>query len=284
MTQTQIGPSSGTAGPAGAAGRPRFARARLSSGPVLRYAEQGGPGGEPLVFLHGYSDSWFSYSLLLPLLPAGYHAYALDQRGHGDSERPAEGYAIDDFAGDVVAFLDAVGAARATVVGHSLGSMVARRVAELHPERVARLVLVGAVGTPMNAAGHELREAVRSLDEPMLPDFVREFQLSTIHAPVPEAFVERVIAESLKLPLHVWRGVADAIVAFDDTAQLGRIAAPTLLLWGERDAYFPRAEQDQLVAAIPNARLLVYPDIGHALQWECPERVAADLIAFLRGA
>src|SRR5215212_7125868 len=129
----------------------RFATTRLRTGPQVHYAEQGDPDGEPLVFVHGYPDSWYSFSRLLPLLaPARWHAYAFDQRGFGDSQRPAGGYTPDDFAADVVAFLDAVGVARATLVGHSMGSFIARRVAETHPERVARLVLIGSAVTPVN--------------------------------------------------------------------------------------------------------------------------------------
>jgi alpha/beta hydrolase fold len=111
----------------------RFATTRLASGPQVHYAEQGDSGGEPIVFLPGYTDSWFSYSRVLPLLPARYHAYAVDQRGHGDSERPDCCYTVEDFAADVVAFLDAVGVERATLVGHSASCLVARRVAEAHP-------------------------------------------------------------------------------------------------------------------------------------------------------
>jgi pimeloyl-ACP methyl ester carboxylesterase len=88
--------------------RLRFATTRVGSGPQVRYTEQGDPGGEPILFLPAYADSWFSYSRVLPLLPVRYHAYALDQRGHGDSERPDCCYGVKDFAGDVVAFLDAV--------------------------------------------------------------------------------------------------------------------------------------------------------------------------------
>jgi pimeloyl-ACP methyl ester carboxylesterase len=272
MTATQIAP------------RLRFATRRLRTGPLVHYAEQGDPNGEALLFLHGYTDSWFSFSRLLPLLPDRYHAYALSQRGHGDSERLPDGYAIDDFAADVVAFLDAAGAARATLVGHSMSSQIARRVAATRPERVARLVLIGALATPVNAAVLELRDAVRALEDPVPPDFVRDFQASTIHAPVPLPFFDRVVAESLMLPSRVWQAVADGFCAFDDRADLARIAAPTLILWGDRDAYFPGEEQKRLAGAIPGARLTVYPETGHTPHWERPERVAADLAAFIGGA
>ena len=136
----------------------RFATTRLASGPRLHYAEQGDPVGEPIVFLPAYTDSWFSYSRVLPLLPPRYQAYAVDQRGHGDSDRPACCYTVEDFAADVVAFLDAVGVERATLVGHSGSTLTARRVAEIHPERTARLVLIGSPGSLVdNEAALELQ-------------------------------------------------------------------------------------------------------------------------------
>ena len=219
---------------------PRFATARLATGLRVHYAEQGDPGGQPILFLPAYADSWFSYSRVLAVLPARYHAYALDQRGHGDSERPACCYGIDDFAADTVAFLDAVGIQRAALVGHSGSAFTARRVAVTHPERVARLVLSGSpAGSLPRQVAVGLQAAVGALADPVSADFVREFQAGAAHLPLPETFVEGLVAESLKLPARVWRDAADGVVAFDDAADLGRIAAPTLLVWGDRDGLLP---------------------------------------------
>lgn len=88
-----------------------FASARLRTGVRLQYAEQGDRAGDAVILLHGYSDSWFSFSRILPLLPDSYHVFALDQRGHGDSERPDGGYAIHGLATDVLAFMDEIGRA-----------------------------------------------------------------------------------------------------------------------------------------------------------------------------
>jgi non-heme chloroperoxidase len=94
----------------------------LSTGVSLHYAEQGDQAGEAIVFLHGYSDSWFSFSRILPLLSPEYHAFALTERGHGESDKPECCYTVDDFAADVDAFMDAVGIGKATLVGHSGGA------------------------------------------------------------------------------------------------------------------------------------------------------------------
>jgi non-heme chloroperoxidase len=261
----------------------RFADVQLATGVRLRYAEQGDPAGHPLILLHGYSDSWFSFSRVLPLLPASYHVYALSQRGHGDSERPAGGYSMRDFATDVIAFMDAKELARATLIGHSMGSLVAQQVALTAPERVARLVLVASatVNIVRNEAVRELEEAVASLTDPVPADFVREFQTSCVHQPVPADFMDRVVAESLKLPARVWRAVMAGILDADHPAPLGGSRIPTLILWGERDAFFPRAEQDALAAALGGARLKVYPEIGHTPHWEQPEEFVRDLEAFI---
>ncbi len=90
-----------------------------------------------------------------------------------------------------------------------------------------------------------------------------------------------MIAESLKLPAPLWREVFNGLLAYDDAEQLAGIAAPTLLIWGERDALFPRSDQDRLMAAIRNATMRIYEETGHCPNWERPEQVAADLRAFV---
>ena len=105
--------------------------------------------------------------------------------------------------------------------------------------------------------------------------------MSTLAQPVSSAYLDAVVAESLELPARVWRAsFAECVFKADHTAELGSIASPTLLMCGGRDD-FARDEQDTLVAAIPGASLMIYPDAGHALHWEEPQRFAADLAAFV---
>jgi non-heme chloroperoxidase len=123
-----------------------------------------------------------------------------------------------------------------------------------------------------------------ALEDLISPEFVREFHLSTIHHPVPEEFLSTALSETLKVPARVWRGYMEGVVlTVDDTAQLGEIEAPTLILWGERDAILGREEQEWRSGAIPDAMLNVYPDTGHAVAWERPEWVVRDLEEFIEG-
>ena len=259
----------------------RFGNARLASGPSLHFAEYGPPAGRPVVFVHGWPDSWFSFSRVLPLLPENVRAIAFDQRGFGDSDRPESGYAVPDMAADVVQFLDALEVDRATLVGHSFGSFVARQVAIAHPRRVAALALIGTGFNVSNPVMRDLQHALRDLPDPIPVEFARDFQSSSVHHPVPAEFFERIVAESLKLPPRLWRLTIDRLVEYDDTQQLARIEAPTLLLWGDHDGLFSRTDQHRFTAVLPTAQLHVYEETGHCPNWERPEQVAADIAALV---
>jgi non-heme chloroperoxidase len=263
---------------------PRTADVQLSTGVRLNYAEGGDVGGRPVVLLHGYTDSWFSYSRVLPLLAPEYRAYAPSQRGHGDSERPVGGYAMADFAADVIAFMDALGLPQATVVGHSMGSLVAMETALAAPERVERLVLIGSATDMRSEDMLGLRREVDALEDPVPEEFAREFQVSTIHHPIPEEFLERAVAESLKLPARVWRDALAGQLAADYAPGLAGIRMPALLLRGDRDALFPRASQEALPAGLPQAVSKIYADTGHALHWERPAEFVRDFEEFMARA
>jgi len=256
----------------------------LPNGVKLPYTDQGEPSGVPVLLLHGGTDSWRSFERVLPHLPRSVHAFALSQRGHGDADRPAAGYGPHDFAADLDAFMNVVGLGPAIIVGHSMSTSIAQRFALDHPGRTLGLVLVGSffAGWRGSPAVVELWDSVIStLTDPVDPDFVREFQESTVARPVPPAFLDTAVRESLKVPARVWRAVFESFLEADFSAQLGEIRVPTLIVWGDRDAICPRSEQEALAAAIPGAQLVVYPDAGHAPHWEEPERFAADLVTFI---
>jgi non-heme chloroperoxidase len=262
----------------------RFTQLRLPSGLCLHVAEQGARDGPAVLMLHGYTDSWFSFSRILPLLARDLRAIVPDQRGHGNSDQPAEGFTPDDFAKDAVQLLDALTIEQAIVVGHSMGSFVAQRIVAHAPERVSRLVLVGSAATARNPVTLELMEEVAALEDPVAADFVRAFQTSTIHRPVPEAFFEQIVVESRKVPARVWKAALAGLLDSDFAPGLEPIRCPTLVLGGDRDAVFAPSEQEQLARGIPGATIRIHRDIGHDPQWEAPEDFVADLLAFVQNA
>lgn len=259
----------------------RAATLTLPDGLSLPVVERGDPGGIPLLLLHGYTDSWRSFEPLLRCLPRSVRAIALTQRGHGDAGKPVSGYAPSDFAADAAAAMDELGLQKAVVLGHCMGGYVAQRLAIGHPGRVAGLVLVSSFPTACRNPGvAELWEEVSAFRDDVDPGFARAFQSGTVARPIPAEFMETFVRESLKTPARVWREALQGLLADDHSAELGRIGAPTLLLWGTRDGFFPRSEQDALLAAIAGSRLLAYEGMGHSPHWEDPERVARDVAAF----
>jgi len=262
--------------------RPSFGSVQLATGVRMHFAESGDRSGEVVIMLHGYSDSWFSFSRVIPLLPPRFHVYALDQRGHGRTEQPESGYLMSDRAADVIAFMDAKQDQRATIVGHSMGSVMARQVVARAPDRVTRLVLVGSPTGFEHLAGMvELRAAVQSLRDPVPVEFVREFQYGTIHHPVPKEFMDEAIRAGLRLPARVWRALIDGMFPTPTGTAMGTTSAPTLVMWGEREAVVPRSELEALTAQFPTASVAVYAETGHALHWERPAQFAKDLETFL---
>jgi pimeloyl-ACP methyl ester carboxylesterase len=258
-----------------------FPTTTLETGVRLNYAGSGSSSGQPVVMLHGYTDSWFSFSQLLPLIDSRYRVYAIDQRGHGESDSSSGTYSMPAFGRDVLAFMDAKEIKEAIVVGHSMGSFAAQHAAALAPARVQKLVLLGSATTSRNEVMLELQKEVDALSGEVPGEFVRAFQLGTTFQPMPEQFLSRVISESFKCKLETWKEVIAAHVADTNAADLNKIVAPTLILWGEKDSIFPRHEQDKLAKAIHSSKLKVYPETGHAIHWERPNEVVTDLLTFV---
>lgn len=255
---------------------------KLSKSVRLEYVEQGDPAGVPVLLLHGITDSWRSYELVLPYLPRVIHAFALSQRGHGDADRPAVGYHPRDFAADIAAFMDAHKLERAVLVGHSMSSLIAQRFALDYPARVLGLVLVGAfINLRSNPGTPELAQAFAQLTDPINPEFARAFQESTLAQPIPQPYLNTITAESLKVPARVWRAAMTGVIETDHRAEIKQIKAPTLIIWGDQEVFCPRQDQETLAATIADARLIVYPGAGHALHWEEPDHFAADLTTFI---
>jgi pimeloyl-ACP methyl ester carboxylesterase len=250
----------------------------------LPYIEKGDATGVPVVMLHGVTDSWRSFEHVMPHLPDDIRAIAVTQRGHADAAQPESGYLIEDLAGDVVDLLDELGIERAVILGHSTGSWVTQRVAIDHPKRVIGVVLAGSFsGRPGDdPAMRELAAEMGSLRDPITDKVSRDFQESTVASPLPPGQMDAFVAESMKVPARVWNQTFTGFLEIDHVDGLAQLAAPALLIWGEKDAFIPRETQDELLGLLPDARLEVYEGVGHAVHWERPERFARDAAAFSR--
>jgi pimeloyl-ACP methyl ester carboxylesterase len=255
---------------------------RLATGVTLPYVAQGDLSGAPVLLLHAWGESLGSFDRLLPLLPATIQALAMDLRGHGDAEKPADGYALLDFALDVEAFMDAVGLPSAVLLGSSSGGYVAQQVASRSPSRVTGLVLVGS---PRSLRGRPpFADEVDQLTDPIDRAWVTASLgwFPRFHD-IPAWYIEARVDDGVRMPARVWRKALAGLGSALPPTETGTITAPTLIIWGGQDELLSREDEEALSAAIRSSRLVVYEDTGHLVLWEQPERVARDLTHFVEG-
>lgn len=256
--------------------------AKLASGINLEYAESGSAKGIPIIFLHGYTDSWHSFDQVMPLLPESMHAFFISQRGHGGSDRPKTGYSPDHFAMDVAQFIEALKIGPAIIVGHSMGATVAQRFGLDYPYLTKALVLVGSFASFKSNAGiEELQGIVGKMGDPVDSGFVTEFQKSTLFKPVPAENFRTYVSESMKVPARVWQSIAKETLSVDYTSELNNLSMPVLIVWGDKDIFCPRADQDILVSQIKRSTLSIHKGVGHSVQWEDPSAFTQDFLKFI---
>ncbi len=258
---------------------------RLSNGLKLNYVELGNPDGEPLLLLHGYTDSSRSWSLTAPYLDE-YRLLIPDQRGHGGSDAPLCCYSTSQYADDARLFLDALGVERAAVTGHSLGSMVAISLAADHPERVSSLILIGSTAMVPVKRGDWLYDNAMNLKAPLdrSSPFLREWHPSNQPTSVDPLFANAIEQEYLTIPLHVWRGVMRELAQVPVGRHAEDVKVPVLLISGGKDPLFPAEHHASLRKAFPHAEERVFEELGHNPNWERPEEVGPLMERFLSSA
>lgn len=256
---------------------------RLTNGVQLAYVELGDREGEPLLLLHGYTDTSRSWSVMVPHLP-GYRLLIPDQRGHGDADAPECCYGPSQFAYDAKLFMDALGVDRAVVAGHSMGSMVAMTMAAEYPDRVSSIVLVGATALAPVKPGSWLYDQVAALTYPLDRNsaFMREWHPANQPTSVDPQFAEAVMDEILAIRPHVWRSVMRELEQLPVGRHAADVKAPVLILSGGKDPLFPAEHHAALLKAFPRAQAHVFPELGHSPNWEQPAAVAARINAFIK--
>ena len=256
---------------------------RLPNGVRLAYVEAGDPNGEPVLLLHGFTDSSRSFLPMVPHL-SRYRLLIPDQRGHGASDAPECCYGASQFAYDARLFLDALGLKRAAVVGHSLGSMVAISLAADQPDRVSKIVLIGSTALVPVKRGDWLFDNATAVNGKLDPSsqFAKDWHPANQPTKVESAFAEAINDEILSIPGHVWRGVMRELSYVPVGRHASDVKAPVLVLSGGKDVLFPAEHHQSLLKAFPQAEAHVFTDLGHNPNWEQPEAVASAIDRFLR--
>jgi pimeloyl-ACP methyl ester carboxylesterase len=268
----------------------------LPNGEALAYIDMGNALGPPVVLIHGYTDNARDWVPLVPYLSKGFRLILVDIRGHGQSSKPECCYSRLDFAYDIKLLLDALGVKKADILGHSLGSIIAQTFAEYWPERTSHVVLIAStggwppqgsrLGTPKKPPQFDFAAEIRKLKEPIEPD--SPFMIAWWDSPTPvdPDFIRRQRKDAAGIPLRVWLAVLDQGLSSDNAyadlqRTLPRLQAPTLLIWGSKDPIMEEPVRQTLRKALPNAKVKIFPGLGHNPFWEDPSGVADAINAFL---
>ncbi len=252
-------------------------------GTKIRYEIRGD--GAPLALIMGYSGSSRTWGEpFVSAIAKRFRTLLIDNRGTGESDHPDRLWTLPDMADDVAAVLDHAGIDRAHVYGISMGGMIAQEFALNHPGRLRGLVL-GCTNCGFAKSVLAPPEATAALaPDPNLPmgDQARRMleaccNPAFVAAPAGRAIIDARIEEMTAYPatpLHTYRRQWEAIAAFDSSARLGRIQAPTMVITGSADPIVPAANADLLHQGIPGSKVHVIEGAGHLFFWEAPEESA----------
>jgi pimeloyl-ACP methyl ester carboxylesterase len=251
-----------------------------------------GPRDAPaVILLHGLGSSLQTWEPWARSLVHDYRVILVDLPGAGLSPPdPTGDYRDVRSLQLIIALMDRLGVARASVVGHSMGGRLAWSLAASHPERVDKLVLVAPDG--FASPGFEYGRApempaVMGLMEYTLPRPLLRMNLAPAYAD-PATLTDALTTRYQDLMLAP--GARGAMLARmrqtalqDPVPLLGRIQAPTLLVWGEQDAMIPVTNAADYIRAMPQATLVSLPGVGHLPHEEAPDRSLEPVLAFLKG-
>lgn len=266
----------------------------LPDGTRAHYRDQGQ--GPTIVLLHGFSASLHTWEPWVERLSGDYRVVSIDLPGHGLTRTPV-GYATstEGNVAFVKAAADKLDLPPFVLVGNSMGGGVAWNYAIAHPQDLRGLVLVSPGGWPRKEENKSTplvfkmmanplgRVVLRNADprpvaEPGLKDAYLDESLVT--KPLVDRYVDFARAPGRRAMLLARQAEPRAPVSPSIFAQ---VTVPTLVMHGEEDRLIPVADGKAMAAAIPGAKLIVYPKVGHVAMEQIPDRSAADLRAFVEG-
>jgi pimeloyl-ACP methyl ester carboxylesterase len=267
----------------------------LPGGYHVHYADDGDPNLPLLVLLHGFADSFTTWEGWVGALKIQYHIISVDFPGHGLTRAPEgsrlSGEGLADF---VDAFAAALSLPKFAVAGNSMGGGAAWQLAVRHPDRLSALILVDAAGFPNDKPPQKIPLGFRILQYPIgrlilskidnRPLIEQGLKADVYDSSLITPFIVDRFAEFQRAPGHrtILMSVGMGTPAKPTAELVSVIKLPTLILWGENDPLIEVPAAHKFAAAIPGAKLIIYPQVGHLPQLEIPQRSAADVAAFLK--
>ncbi|MEO5902381.1 MAG: alpha/beta hydrolase [Gemmatimonadaceae bacterium] len=263
----------------------------LPSGVKVRVVEAGSEGAPVVVLLPGWAcSSWIFHDTIGPIADAGYRAIAVDLKGHGLSEKPPETrhYTTTAMRDHVIEIIDALGAARVRLIGHSMGGAIAGHVAAAVPDRVESIVFVAPVGFA-GVRGLRFLKLITSRPlAPFLPSFARRGvtrkMLGMVYGktrPVSEKDVDEFWAPT-QFPSFA-RALRELLHNFSWNEPFPELQMPWMTMVGERDRLCLARDVGRYAGRDGLSPTVVMQDVGHVVFDENPELVNGTIMAFFGG-
>jgi 2-hydroxy-6-oxonona-2,4-dienedioate hydrolase len=269
-----------------------FELAQVDAGGVSTRALQAG-NGQDVIFLHGTSGHLEAFTRNIKAhVEAGFRCHAIDLLGHGFTSKPDGNYEIPRYVDHVLAYMDAVGAPQASIVGESIGGWIAARLASDHSEKVASLILVAPGGTKANPAVMERLktstwEAVESDDPRLTRKRLELLMYDPVNVTDELVEVRHRIYRQPEFKAHL-----DGLLCLQEmeirqrnlltVEQMGKIKAPTLIVWGHENPFGDVPEAKAMNEAIPGSQLILFERCGHWPQHEHASRFNSISTRFLK--
>jgi pimeloyl-ACP methyl ester carboxylesterase len=240
------------------------------------YFEERG-NGDPLLLIMGITAPGSVWEKHAEFWAEDFRCLMPDNRGVGQTDKPAGPYTSRLMADDFANLLDELGLKKVRVVGCSMGSIIAQQLALHHPTRVRSMVLM-CPWARCDAYARGIFEHMKAIKARLRPEeFMTYIQLLIFSKPTWDKATEyegflagrrdAALAASPQ-PLHALEAQAAACMSHDTLRQLGQIKCPTLVIGGEADIFTPRWMAEEVAKGIPGAELHLYPGAGHAFHWE----------------
>lgn len=251
---------------------------------ALRYDVTGPPDAPPVVLAHSLGTASTMWSAQLPALATRFRVVTFDLRGHGGSDSPPAPWTIDDLGNDLLVLLHDLGLDRVSFAGVSLGGMLGMWLGANAPQRVERLVLIctsARVAAPDIYLERATAVRAKGLESFVDPVVDRWFAptFATHHAHVVREYKETFA----KLPVDGYAASCEVVGRLDLRTDIGRIAAPTLVISGADDLAIPPTHGAAIADAIPGAVFAVVADAAHLANVEQPDEVTRLMLEHLQG-
>ena len=252
------------------------------NGVRLHYLDKGE--GPAIVLVHGFQSSAFAFHPIIDRLAESFRVLALDLRGHGDSERPAGPYRIQDFSDDVLAFIDVLGLERVDYMGQSMGGRTGTLFGVEHSDRLNRLMLVSSSAGPPSGdyRAHFEGLLAQAGREGMSAIFDSENYQSRVPPQLREGELARELRERfLKNTPETYAATANALFTMPDlVCRLGEIGAPTWVCHGGNDEG-PLDFSEVYLEGVPTCRRVIIAGSGHHPIWDNTGEFMDEVGAFL---